>query len=322
MEYSFARHDHRVEAPDFDPSWFQDSNDSARMSPLWRYFNPILRLILSLPHRMLSRLGRALAGLARSKDGIARQIEATRAAPKNPQTAGSYSTVFQELLDSKLPAEEKTTPRLTDEAILIIAAGTGTVAWTLSVATFHLLSDPEAHGHVPLATLQALPYFTAVIHESLRLSYGTTHRFQRIFSTPLTYTPSTSTKSSREWVIPAHTPISMSTVHLHHNESIFPDSHTFNPSRWIEEPSLTRYQMAFSKGSRRCLGINLAYAELYTVLAALFVKFGSNDVQGKKDKGILELAGTTQEDVEIWGDTFVAMQKPGSIGVRIVVKSI
>jgi hypothetical protein len=68
------------------------------------------------------------------------------------------------------------------------------------------------------------------------------------------------------------------------------------------------------------LGINLAYAELYTsCLASVFSKFSSKEVRDETDIGILELVGTTIEDVKLSGDFFIPAQKPGSLGVRAVV---
>ncbi len=55
----------------------------------------------------------------------------------------SHPTVFHELLSSKLPEEEKNIERLTEKAITLVTAGSETVSWTLSVATYHLLTDPR-----------------------------------------------------------------------------------------------------------------------------------------------------------------------------------
>ena len=40
-----------------------------------------------------------------------------------------YASLFHELLDSDLPIQEKTTPRLAAEAISLLFAGTETTAW-------------------------------------------------------------------------------------------------------------------------------------------------------------------------------------------------
>lgn len=58
--------------------------------------------------------------------------------------APSRPTLFNHLLRSNLPAEEKTARRIGEEAFSIIAAGGETVARTLTIATYHLLANPTA----------------------------------------------------------------------------------------------------------------------------------------------------------------------------------
>jgi cytochrome P450 len=67
---------------------------------------------------------------------------------KHEQEGGHYKslshpTVFHDILDSDLPAQEKTAERLWQEAQVLCIAGTGTTAWTLSVIMFYLLADPK-----------------------------------------------------------------------------------------------------------------------------------------------------------------------------------
>jgi cytochrome P450 len=52
-------------------------------------------------------------------------------------------TVFHSMLNSGLPDSEKSPARLAEEAVLLVGAGTHTTSWALSVACFHLLSQPE-----------------------------------------------------------------------------------------------------------------------------------------------------------------------------------
>lgn len=145
--------------------------------------------------------------------GMSEQIEDIRSGRNKTDSNSSHSTIFHDILDSKLPDHKKTTERLTDEAPLLIGAGTETTSWTLTLATFHLLEnpsilrklkkdelktvDPNSEGHVPLATLQSLPYFNAIVNECLRFSYGTTQRLQRVFPDALTFEPSPTTNSMK-----------------------------------------------------------------------------------------------------------------------------
>jgi len=53
----------------------------------------------------------------------------------------------------------------------------------------------------------------------------------------------------------------MSIPFLNHDEAIFPDSNSFKPERWLNNPktadgsSLEKYYVGFGKGTRSCLGI-------------------------------------------------------------------
>jgi cytochrome P450 len=91
----------------------------------------------------------------------------------------------------------------------------------------------------------------------------------------------------------------MSALYVCMDPQIFPDPKTFKPERWLEpgaREKLDPYLVTFGKGSRACVGINLAYAELYTVIATLLRRFPK-----------LRLYETTPEDVEPVADYFAGM---------------
>lgn len=99
--------------------------------------------------------------------------------------------------------------------------------------------------------LEKLPYLQACIQEALRLSYGLSARNPRTYEADMRY---------REWNIPKGTVVGMTSVDVHHDEDIFPDSHSFIPERWLGEPKtrdgvpLEHYLVAFGRGPRSCLG--------------------------------------------------------------------
>jgi hypothetical protein len=62
----------------------------------------------------------------------------------NRSTQGeTLSNRFHELLESDLPPSTKGVQRLGDEAQTIIGARLETIAWALTVATFHILDNPN-----------------------------------------------------------------------------------------------------------------------------------------------------------------------------------
>lgn len=273
-------------------------------------------------------------------------VELFAQSDRNCKEVVEHPVLFHEILDSKLPDSDKSIPRLREEAFQVVGAGIITTAWTLSVATFHLIKNPrilrklkedlvsvmpDQNSSVapPLEVLEGLPYFVAIVQESLRLGYGVSSRLQRVSpDKPLIFTDRA---TGKEWFIPPGTPVGMTSTLMHQDETIFPNPRSFIPERWIENPCLDRYMVSFSKGSRMCVGMNLAYAEIYLGLAALFRRFGSaGEGEGEKnggggvrfdtDEGVLELFETGLEDVEIYSDSFIPLPKPGSKGVRIKVK--
>lgn len=104
---------------------------------------------------------------------------------------------------------------------------------------------------------------------------------------------------------------------MHHDENIYPQSYTFIPERWLGNPRasngkapLKRYMTSFGKGTRICLGMNLAQAEIILVIAALFRRFD------------LELFETSYEDVRIVRDVVAPDASRESKGVRVRVDSM
>jgi hypothetical protein len=48
--------------------------------------------------------------------------------------------------------------------------------------------------------------------------------------------------------------------------------------QWITNPGLGKHLAVLGKGLRHCLGMHLAYAEMYILVAAIFRRFGSREV--------------------------------------------
>lgn len=155
----------------------------------------------------------------------------------------------------------------------------------------------------------ALSFLTnsLILHIGIRLSYGGVARSPRISRyIPLQYGPFT---------IPAGTPTSSSTWTLHHDERVFPDSLAYRPERWLNNPkgpdgkkNLSRYMASFGKGTRVCLGMQLAYVEMILVVSSLFRQFE------------FVLFETDKRDVDCWFDQIAPGVHPDSKGVRVTVK--
>ncbi|KAH8198415.1 hypothetical protein TruAng_007399 [Truncatella angustata] len=256
------------------------------------------------------------------------------------QIKSRHPTIFDALLKSDLPSQEKTTRRLGAEAQQMIGAGLETVAWALTTTVYYLLENSltlerlraELQEAIPDATaiptsvhLEQLPYLSACIKEGIRLSSGVSVRLPRISpNAPMRY---------KGWEIPTGTPVSMTTTDVLYDEKVFPQPRSFVPERWLGNPktaegdSLNHYFVPFGKGPRACIGIksvhsfnphvrfadsrphSLAYVELHLALATLFRRF------------TFELYGTDRSDVEMVHDFFVPSPKLNSKGLRVKVIS-
>lgn len=239
------------------------------------------------------------------------------------------ASVFSALLESKLPAYEKTVKRLKGEGQTLIGAGTLTTANVLKTVVYHTLVDPkrlralileletefptDSHTDEELPTpftlrrLEKLPLLTAYITEALRLAYGVTHRLQLLSDEPL---------CAAGRVIPPRTPVGMTSIFMHDDPDVFPEPRAFRPERWLPQPGepaeerlrRNRHFVPFSKGTRMCLGMHLAWAEIYMVLATLLRSYS------------FSLFETAREDIEMAHDFFDPSPKLDSRGLRVVVK--
>ena len=218
----------------------------------------------------------------------------------------SHPTVFHSLRDdTDLPLSEKSLSRLAFEAQSLAGAGTLTSTHMLCITTYHILANPpilsklledleEAIPDIaipcPLQTLEQLPYLSAVVGEGLRVSYGSVHRLQRVYPE--------NTLIFRDWTIPPGTPVSMSSIFMNDDASIFPKPRNFDPQRWMGPERDIRQKLLFNfgRGTRQCVGINLAEAEIHVALATVFRKLGRR----------MELYNTERErDVDVKHDFFV-----------------
>jgi len=254
-------------------------------------------------------------------------INKVQASHSNNKNQNRHKSIFEGLLGSDLPPHELDVHRLADEGLTLIGAGTVTTAHTLATILFYILANPTIEkylrkelsnfrGNHTWNALSQLPYLSAVINEGLRLSYGVSHRLQRISpDMPLLY---------KQWIIPTGTPVSITNMFIHQNPAIFPDPNSFCPERWLESGSgkaskfpppqqARRFLLPFSKGTRACLGMNLSYSELFLVLGSLFKPVGQGGLE-------MELFKTSYVDVECVHDFFNPAARLNSPGIRVTIR--
>ncbi|KAK8139345.1 Cytochrome p450 [Apiospora sp. TS-2023a] len=320
-----------VEDPVWRYEWPRAMVEGTKSCHLNKQFPWVVPLMRAVPEGIVGIVSPAVLQLINFQKDLARQISAIMNEPTDSKEPASSSerrpaTIFHELIHSEsLPPEEKTLQRLVDEGQTLIAAGQETTSFLLQTVTYHVLANPAIYARLraelqnincmkaSVAELERLPYLRAAVQEGHRFAHGVVGRLQRISpDAPLHYHDS---GKGRDWVIPAGTPVSMTSMLQHRDPVKFPNPHVFDPERWLvgsPEDSAVRERclVPFSKGTRSCLGMNLATAEIYLTLAAVF---GSD----RFEMGLYE---TSARDAEVVHDYFIPHGHADSKGVRVVFK--
>lgn len=312
----------------------------------WAYiiFELIPPTLVSLIHPLTKRLldirGEIHVDIEQTKSiSKTSNCEASRAAQETSYDPDS--TILHSMIAaSSLPATELTTTRLVDEAFTLLGAGTITTAHTLATILYYVLSDTaiksrletelssmqtnsiDASASLDLKAFEHSPYLSGVISEGLRLSFGVSHRLPRISPDTALQYEGTFNGNAYSYVIPPGVPVSMTQMFTHLDPGIFHHPKTFDPNRWMESESMTdedksnlkrqrHHLVPFSRGTRMCAGMHLAYAELYLMVGTLF----GPDGIGRS----MRLFETTLDDVECAHDFFNPSPRLDSKGVRVVL---
>ncbi|KIW64479.1 hypothetical protein PV04_09408 [Phialophora macrospora] len=319
-EYAFANCYNCLDEPDFAPQWVEAVDSLSVQSHVNKQFPWLLPMMRPIPLWLVERMNPHIMRMINFQISLAQQVSQIMADKEGASTKSqSHPTIFHELIHtSELPPEEKTLQHLVEEGQSVVGAGIVTTSHYLNTTAFHILANPAVlarlkaelqqampDGHlVSWQKLERLPYLTAVIFEGYRISYGVSHRLQRV-------SPHEPLMFRDNLVIPAGTPVSMTAIFMHENPQHFPDPKAFRPDRWLNPESRTRlekYLVNFSKGTRGCLGRHLAEAEIYLALAAVFRNFD------------LDLYETTRADIDVAHDFFNPQPRRGSKGLRVIVR--
>lgn len=311
------------------------------MGPMIKHMNWALTLINALPESISGRYIPGWGGFLQLKNDILNQITEIEKTANTDKWAldVSHPTIFHEMLTSKLlPPEEKTARRLAQEGQILVQGGTLTTSWTLALTTFHLLhrpsalrrlrdelvaAMPDADAPAPaLADLENLPYLRGVVKEGLRLALGTSSRLAR--TAPDETLVFRNAESRATWAIPPGTAVGMSTYLTQTSAAVYADPRAFRPERWLGAAGdrLDRYLTVFGAGTRVCLGMALAHAELHLALAKVFRRWGGAGDHREGDIGAMRVYATTPRDCEMAADYFIPIPYKGSKGIRVVMEAL
>ncbi|KAH7135249.1 cytochrome P450 monooxygenase-like protein [Dendryphion nanum] len=293
MTFCFGKPIDAVDAPDFKAPILVAMDASLPVFIRFKYSDLYKNMILKCPPNLSKIISPSTAGLVDLQQLLRRQISDLTDDPEKLKLLPHNMTIYHRLMDAEA-YRNKTVPSadsLYEEAQALMFGGADTVGNTLMVGTHRILQQPHQvqklktellaawpslnEKEPKLRDLENLPYLNAVIKESLRLSSGVTSGLLRM--TPPTGATITGV------TVPPGAIVACGSTFVHYNASIFPEPEKFNPERWLESADLDNWLVAFSRGPRMCLGINLAWAELRLGFAHVFRKFD------------LTLAGPVQE---------------------------
>ncbi|KAL0069013.1 hypothetical protein AAF712_004006 [Marasmius tenuissimus] len=264
---------------------------------------PLSGLMQKLPESIVRKMNPFLVPLLDQTHYIAGKVEELTSEVRKGEMGHSgddRKAIFDVWLNKTNSGDPWIVPKsqIIDECASMQFAGSDTVGNACMMGSFHLLKnrmvlmklrrelDALDEEQMTYETLEKLPCLSAVIKESLRMSFGVASPLPRVVG------PSGSTIGGV--TVPPRTVVSSASYVVHTNPSVFPDPHEFIPERWLDNKELDKYLVSFSKGPRICLGINLAWAELYLIFANVFRRLD------------FELYDTTEEDLT-WKDCFLPL---------------
>ncbi|OAG05802.1 cytochrome P450 monooxygenase-like protein [Paraphaeosphaeria sporulosa] len=283
--FCFGKPIYAVDAPGFQAPIVMAMDASLPVFVGFKYSDVFKNMILKCPPKLSKVVSPATAGLVDLQQLLLRQINDLTSDPEKLKALPHNMTIYHRLLDADAYRDKKlpSAGSLYEESQALMFGGADTVGNTLMVGAYYLLQNPDkqqtlrdelrtvwpsldsAEADPRVKDLERLPYLNAVIKESLRLSSGVIWGLLRVV-------PTTGAKIAGV-DIPPGTIVSTGSTFVHYNAAIFPEPDKFQPERWLESTDLDQWLVAFSRGPRMCLGINLAWAELRLGFSHVYRKF-------------------------------------------------
>jgi len=314
--YCFADTFDALDAPDFQHPILVGLQTGVTSSWILKYQPWMLLAIENAPDWMIDQLPRDQQFFRDLREFASNAINSYSSDPTMLDRA--QPTIFHQLMVPNLKDQGRVPSRrsLMGETMALIAAGHDTVGGACTVGTFHVLKNPEVHARlveelqeawpdvdspVGYQGLEKLTYLTAVIKESLRLAHGIVSNLPRVTGVDM---------KIANYPVPKNTIVSMSVTFMHLNPDIFPDPHRFDPNRWLIADTEKLAEMnnnlwPFSRGSRMCLGITLAWCELYLIFANIF------------RRTTLQLSNASERDYTTFRDFFVPVWDGNRLHVTV-----
>ncbi|KAK5662225.1 hypothetical protein OQA88_8130 [Cercophora sp. LCS_1] len=296
--FCFAKNVDAVNTPGFKAPIIMAMEASIFNFLVFMNFPLVNKIIFSLPMWLARIASPELNGLFDLQELLQGQIDELKAHPERLD-AVPHKTIYHPLLQTG------TRKSMYEEGQAMLFGGVDTVSNTAMLLVFYVLQTPgvkeklvselkslwaDKDAETPSwDTLEKLPYLGAVIKEALRLTPGVPAGLKRVVS---------KCGIDVEGVhVPEGTIVHVSPHLVNTDSELWPQPKRFWPERWLVEKDQRREMEAnlvtFSKGPRMCMGVNLAYCELYLAVATMFRRLD------------MQVEGTTEEDVWTYRECFI-----------------
>ncbi len=178
-----------------------------------------------------------------------------------------------------------------DELLTLLVAGHETTATALSWAMERLSRHPDKLERLRADTLAGdEAYLTATIQETLRLRPVIVLVIRHL----------TEPVEIGGYELPAGVKVTPCIHLVHRNPEIYPDPHSFQPERFIDNSPGTYTWIPFGGGVRRCLGASFAQFEMAVVLRELVKRWQVRPAKAESERPFRRaITETPRHDAEV-----------------------
>lgn len=186
---------------------------------------------------------------------------------------------------------------LRDYLMTLFIAGHETSAASLSWAIHWVLNNKRVYQNLDEDLANTVgsqgTYLEAVCHETLRICPPISEVSRKLQS-PLFLD---------SYYLPVGVSVCPSIFLAHHRPETFDEPHVFRPERFLERKYTPYEYLPFGGGSRRCIGMSLAFLEMKTVLAHFIRNFRFENVENATPNPIRRavlVTPSTAGRVRVW----------------------
>ncbi|KAH9177359.1 cytochrome P450 [Lactarius sanguifluus] len=299
MAFCYAKNWDATKVPDFQSDIVLASKVAIRVITIRKYSRTLVKVMRHIPVWFGKNFGTPMTkAMFLFQAALMDQIDEILHNPASLENA-PHKIIYHSLLDPDANKGRPLPSRLSlwHEAQALFGAGSDTIAVAATTASYHILHNPEIQQRlvnelrtawpdleeVPrYEVLEKLPYLTAVVKEGIRLFPGGA-------ALPRVVPPEGATIAGI--FVPGGTVVAQWFLYVLRSPTVFPDPDAFIPERWLGEDAkaLEASLVSFSKGPRSCIGMNLAYCNMYLVIANIFRRFDATlDAERSGDLSVVE----------------------------------